>query len=148
MVKKRQVNKSQKIEDKTSRGVTFCKRKRGLIKKAIELSRLCDQRIFIVIYDNEKDKAIQFSSDKEFSFREAFQSVNKIRKSTSHAQNLEQFCNADYDKFANSDFRSLRYVQKSNKIMDDDLFEADNLLPATLKETATAALDELADSVS
>ena len=55
---KRKIDKSKKIEDKNQRSVAFCKRRRGFLKKAIELSRLCDQRIFVVIYDPEKDKAI------------------------------------------------------------------------------------------
>ena len=29
------------IDDKVSRNVTFCKRKKGLIKKAMEMSLLC-----------------------------------------------------------------------------------------------------------
>jgi len=33
----------QKIENKSKLNVTFQKRKRGLLKKAIELSSLCEQ---------------------------------------------------------------------------------------------------------
>jgi hypothetical protein len=39
---KRKIDKSKKIENKNQRSVAFCKRKRGFLKKAIELSRLCD----------------------------------------------------------------------------------------------------------
>jgi len=39
---KRKIDKSKKIENKNQRNVAFCKRRRGFLKKAIELSRLCD----------------------------------------------------------------------------------------------------------
>ena len=39
---KKKLSSIAKINDKNSRNVTYCKRKRGLIKKAIELSKLCD----------------------------------------------------------------------------------------------------------
>ena len=42
MVKHRAIDKNTKIENKNHRKVTLCKRRRGFIKKAIELSRLCD----------------------------------------------------------------------------------------------------------
>ena len=63
---KRKIDKSKKIEDKNQRGVAFCKRKRGFLKKAIELSRLCDQKIFLIMYDPDKDRVIQYSSDPSF----------------------------------------------------------------------------------
>ena len=36
----------------------FKKRSRGFLKKAVELSRLCEQRIFMLIFDPQKNKAI------------------------------------------------------------------------------------------
>ena len=48
------IDKSKKIENKNQRNVAFCKRKRGLLKKAIEISRLCDLKVFITIVDEQK----------------------------------------------------------------------------------------------
>ena len=58
MPKARTTNRQSKIKDINQRKVTFCKRRRGFIKKAIELSKLCDQKIFLVMYDNECNKLL------------------------------------------------------------------------------------------
>ena len=57
------------IQNKSLRNVTYCKRKRGLIKKAMELSMLCDQFISIVIYDRVKDKMVVYNSSDEFTLK-------------------------------------------------------------------------------
>ncbi|XP_042022669.1 agamous-like MADS-box protein AGL27 [Salvia splendens] len=44
--------KMERIEDKSSRQVTFSKRRNGLFKKAKELSVLCDLDIALVIYSS------------------------------------------------------------------------------------------------
>ncbi|KAF9606825.1 hypothetical protein IFM89_029282 [Coptis chinensis] len=51
----------KRIENTTSRQVTFSKRRNGLLKKAFELSILCDAEVALVII-SPTDKRFQFSS--------------------------------------------------------------------------------------
>lgn len=39
------------ISNKAARNVTYCKRKKGLIKKAMEISMLCKQEVSLYIFD-------------------------------------------------------------------------------------------------
>lgn len=53
--------KIEKISDERNRQVTFTKRKNGLMKKAMELSVLCDCEIALIIF-NSNAKLFQYSS--------------------------------------------------------------------------------------
>ena len=48
---KKKLESYDKIEDKAGKNVTYSKRKKGLIKKAMELSHLCDQQILLVMFN-------------------------------------------------------------------------------------------------
>lgn len=50
---KRKVDVTKSIQNKTNRRTTLWKRKRGILKKAIELATMCEQEVFLAIYDNE-----------------------------------------------------------------------------------------------
>lgn len=52
-----------RIENPVSRRVTFSKRKMGLLKKANELSVLCDVELALIIF-SKKGKLHQFGSPK------------------------------------------------------------------------------------
>jgi len=56
----------QKIDDSTSRQVTFSKRRKGLIKKAKELAILCDAEVCLIIFSNT-DKLYDFASSRFLS---------------------------------------------------------------------------------
>lgn len=84
------------------------------MKKAIELSRLCDQKIFMVMYDPDKDRVIHYSSEPSFSFSGALEIVKRIKKSENASQAYEYYTNEDYNKFELVDFRTLRYKSKDN----------------------------------
>ena len=57
---------------------TFNKRVKGILKKAIELSKLCDQKVILFIYDENKKKVTHFSSDPDFNVTEIFN--QKLRR--------------------------------------------------------------------
>ncbi|XP_027364723.1 MADS-box protein AGL42-like [Abrus precatorius] len=51
----------KKIENATSRQVTFSKRRNGLLKKAYELSVLCDAQVAVIIF-SQRGRLFEFSS--------------------------------------------------------------------------------------
>ena len=63
---KKRVDVNKFIDDQGRRDVTYAKRKRGIIKKMIELSTMCGQDIFLVIFDKEKQKLVEYRSDPNF----------------------------------------------------------------------------------
>ena len=60
---KRRIEKITKILNNNQRKVTFCKRKKGLLKKAIELSVLCDVSMFLMVYDKTQRRCVHYASD-------------------------------------------------------------------------------------
>lgn len=59
----------QPIADTKQRRVTYNKRKRGILKKAIELSSLCETDIFLVVLDRKNKTMVEFNSTREFNLR-------------------------------------------------------------------------------
>ena len=51
----------KRIENKISRQVTFAKRRNGLLKKAYELSLLCDAEVALIIFSC-RGRLFEFSS--------------------------------------------------------------------------------------
>ena len=59
---KKKIENFELITNKNARNITYGKRYKGLIKKAMELSMLCDQQIYLSIYDETKKKLVIYSS--------------------------------------------------------------------------------------
>jgi len=73
---KKKIDKIQKIESDSQRKVTFCKRKRGVLKKAMELSILCDVTMFVYVYDKKTQRVIHYSSDENNDLMDIFNLKN------------------------------------------------------------------------
>ena len=59
---KRKIESYSKIDSNRTRGVTFCKRKEGLIKKSMQLSLLCDVEVTLIIHARDKKRLITYES--------------------------------------------------------------------------------------
>ncbi|GAB2271440.1 hypothetical protein Dimus_006277, partial [Dionaea muscipula] len=72
--------KIKKIDSITARQVTFSKRRKGLIKKAEELSILCDAQVGLIIFSSTS-KLFEFSSTnmKNIIAQYNMQSNNQLR---------------------------------------------------------------------
>ncbi|KAM0851479.1 hypothetical protein ACQ4PT_052383 [Festuca glaucescens] len=64
----------RRIEDTTSRQVTFSKRKSGLFKKAKELGILCDAQVGVVLFSNT-GRLYEYSNSRMKSIVESYQEV-------------------------------------------------------------------------
>ncbi|MCO5612869.1 hypothetical protein L7F22_067140 [Adiantum nelumboides] len=79
----------RRIENTTSRQVTFSKRRSGLLKKAFELSVLCDAQIALIIFSST-GKLFQFSNPNMAKVLEKYQCTStSIQNSTNIARDLE-----------------------------------------------------------
>ncbi|KAL2516971.1 Agamous-like MADS-box protein AGL19 [Abeliophyllum distichum] len=82
----------KRIENATSRQVTFSKRRSGLLKKAFELSVLCDAEVALIIF-SPKGKLYEFSSSSVSKTIQRYQKNVKSRaveqKITENIQNLK-----------------------------------------------------------
>ncbi|KAJ3037960.1 Myocyte-specific enhancer factor 2D [Rhizophlyctis rosea] len=97
--------KIQPIQDDRNRQVTFLKRKYGLMKKAYELSVLCDCEIALIIF-NHSGKLVQYGST----------DMDKILlKYTEYSEPHESRGNADFERLEEKD------EDEDAEFMDDDL---------------------------
>lgn len=60
---KRHSFKLEEIQDKESQRISLCKRKKGLVKKCIELSVMHNQEIFMFMFDKTQQRLVEFRSD-------------------------------------------------------------------------------------
>nr|XP_043639504.1 agamous-like MADS-box protein AGL11 [Erigeron canadensis] len=70
----------KRIENNTNRQVTFCKRRNGLLKKAYELSVLCDAEISLIVFSN-RGRLYEYANNNMKS------TIEKYKKATSNAPN-------------------------------------------------------------
>ncbi|VVB12007.1 unnamed protein product [Arabis nemorensis] len=80
----------KRIENATSRQVTFSKRRNGLLKKAFELSVLCDAEVALIIF-SPRSKLYEFSSSSIAKTIERYQNrVKEIGSSHKRDGNSQQ----------------------------------------------------------
>ena len=93
---KRKIEKFEEIQNKVSKYVTYCKRKKGVIKKAMELSLLCGQEVMMAIFDKKKKKLVIYQSTQEFDPKE----VNRLLSIPDTKTRL-------YEEHTNKDFNGV-----------------------------------------
>ena len=71
---------------------TLYKRKRGLLKKCIEISNKCKQDVYLVIYDKVSKKLIKYTSSESFDLDAVYNMKVKIP-----SKRFQHFCNEDYN---------------------------------------------------
>ena len=105
---KRKIETLKRIANDKSRQTTFCKRKRGLIKKAIELSMLCDQLIYMVVFDKTKQRLVEYQSHDKFTA--------KVVERLTDPSLPSSIC---HEKYQNKDFQLFQIGGKEIEIEEE-----------------------------
>ncbi|KAJ1286552.1 hypothetical protein BS78_03G361300 [Paspalum vaginatum] len=102
----------KRIENTTSRQVTFCKRRNGLLKKAYELSILCDAEIALVIFSS-RGRLFEYSSNSVSS------TIERYKKASASASGTAPVIDVNSHQYFQQEAAKLRQqvqtLQNSNR---------------------------------
>ena len=108
----------ERIDDERIRRVTFKKRRIGLLKKAIQLSKLTDAKIVLKVYNDEDDSLIEYFSNSESDF-------DNIKKTSENIFEYSKFFNKHYKLVARLEEKVTRHGHPSSLLGDDLDFGTD-----------------------
>uniref|UniRef100_A0A803RBE2 Uncharacterized protein n=1 Tax=Cannabis sativa TaxID=3483 RepID=A0A803RBE2_CANSA len=101
----------KRIENTTNRQVTFCKRRNGLLKKAYELSVLCDAEVALIVFST-RGRLYEYANN---SVRAT---IDKYKKACSDSTNTGSVAEANvqfYQQESSKLRRQIRELQNSNR---------------------------------
>ncbi|XP_019442168.1 PREDICTED: MADS-box transcription factor 17-like [Lupinus angustifolius] len=116
----------ERIENKISRQVTFSKRRSGLLKKAFELSVLCDAEIALIIFSS-RGKLFQFSTS------DINKIIEKYRQCCFNMSQTEDFFEHQSSQNLYEELLKLRAKHESLEKTQRN-FEGEDLGPLSMKE--------------
>ncbi|XP_054816468.1 agamous-like MADS-box protein AGL11 isoform X2 [Prosopis cineraria] len=108
----------KRIENTTNRQVTFCKRRNGLLKKAYELSVLCDAEVALIVFSS-RGRLYEYSNN---NIRSTIERYKKACSDSSGACSITEI-NAQYYQQESAKLRQqIQMLQNSNRhLMGDAL---------------------------
>ncbi|KAK9150741.1 hypothetical protein Syun_009050 [Stephania yunnanensis] len=118
----------KRIENTTNRQVTFCKRRNGLLKKAYELSVLCDAEVALIVFSN-RGRLYEYAND---SVKKTIDRYKRANADSSSSLSISE-ANTQYYQQESSKLRQqIRILQNLNRnLMGEAL---DTMSPKELKQ--------------
>nr|ABB59994.1 MADS-box protein [Geum rupestre] len=101
----------KRIENTTNRQVTFCKRRNGLLKKAYELSVLCDAEVALIVFSN-RGRLYEYSNN---SVRETIERYKKACADTSNNGSVSEATTQYYQQEAAKLRNQITALQNNNR---------------------------------
>lgn len=103
----------ERIDDERVRRVTFKKRRIGVLKKAIQLSKLTDAKVELKVYHHEDDSLIEYFSHKEDDFK-------NICKNSQNVFEFSKFFNRHYNLVARLEEKVTKHGHPNILVKDHD----------------------------
>ena len=104
----------EKIQDERDRRVTFKKRRIGLLKKAIQLSKLTDATVMLKVFNKEDSSLIEYYSKSDSEF-------DNIVKTSQQINQYSKFANTNYDLVCKVEEKVTKHGHPNCLIDDGDL---------------------------
>ncbi|XP_073298492.1 agamous-like MADS-box protein MADS1 isoform X2 [Primulina huaijiensis] len=101
----------KRIENTTNRQVTFCKRRNGLLKKAYELSVLCDAEVALIVFSS-RGRLYEYANN---SVRATIDRYKKASSDPSNSVSTSEANTQFYQQEATKLRRQIREIQTSNR---------------------------------
>ncbi|XP_022959860.1 truncated transcription factor CAULIFLOWER D-like [Cucurbita moschata] len=145
----------KRIEDMCNRHVTFCKRRSGLIKKARELSVLCDVEVGLVVFTN-RGRLYEFCSgdsllniikryQSHFEGRSQSQSPNEV--DTKEHEESEETLMVSFGKLLQT-IQSHVEEPDFKKLNVNDMVHLENQLEASLDKIKSQRVEAMMENSS
>uniref|UniRef100_K9LYZ4 AGL2-like protein 5 n=1 Tax=Iris fulva TaxID=92176 RepID=K9LYZ4_9ASPA len=147
----------KRIENKINRQVTFAKRRNGLLKKAYELSVLCDAEVALIVFSN-RGKLYEFcSSSSMLKTLERYQKCSYGQPDTSVQIRETQLLQSSHQEYLKLKARVEALQRSQRNLLGEDLGplsskeleQLERQLDASLKQIRSTRtqymLDQLAD---
>ncbi|MED6110379.1 Agamous-like MADS-box protein mads1 [Stylosanthes scabra] len=129
----------KRIENTTNRQVTFCKRRNGLLKKAYELSVLCDAEVALVVFSS-RGRLYEYANN---SVRATIERYKKAYATTSNAESVSE-ANTQKNPTNNNNMYQCQFYQQESTKLKRQIREIQNLNRHILGEAlSTLSLKEL-----
>ena len=136
---KKKIETFELITNKNARNITYGKRYKGLIKKAMELSMLCNQQIHLSIYDESKEKMVIYSSSENVTLKEISERVARNEKPDDNL--FEHYLDRDYHLFEDN---KIQHVDKNHTHLGGKrLLHFKNKLPIARNTEKSQSKNEL-----
>lgn len=107
---RKKVSVFKQIEDETFKRITYSKRKKGIIKKAFELSVLCGQEVMLTVYNKINNKLVLYQSSPEFSPTY----INELLSLENTKTLYEEHTNADFEMDGNQKIQTFNLRRDNN----------------------------------
>ncbi|BAT88969.1 hypothetical protein VIGAN_05262100 [Vigna angularis var. angularis] len=101
----------KRIENTTNRQVTFCKRRNGLLKKAYELSVLCDAEVALVVFSS-RGRLYEYANN---SVRATIERYKKASAASTNAESVSEVNTQFYQQESSKLRRQIRDIQNLNR---------------------------------
>ncbi|PKU74936.1 floral homeotic protein AGAMOUS [Dendrobium catenatum] len=101
----------KRIENTTNRQVTFCKRRNGLLKKAYELSVLCDAEVALVIFSS-RGRLYEYANN---SVKGTIDRYKKANSDNSNSGSISEANSQYYQQEATKLRQQITNLQNSNR---------------------------------